>query len=295
MANVSLPQETVHSMGANIRQVLRMTKRYVASYYYSRTERHLFQDVQTYCMFVGHARSGHSMIGALLDAHPQIVVADEVDTLEYIAAGFSREQIWHIVLARAEKQARKGRTKGGRDGKVYSYHVPDQWQGRFHKLQVIGTSKAGISTQRLALQPALLQRLNNTMLDAKVKFVHVIRNPYDTISTMNLRAGRPLANGIERYFANCETLATIRQAVQSTDMFSMKQEDFIADPVTHLQHLCRFLGVEAHEQYIDACTRILYTSPSKSRQHVQWSPDLIDAVRQQSARFDFLDGYTYQD
>ena len=47
----------------------------------------MFETIQLYCMFVGYPRSGHSLVGTLLDAHPDIVIAHELDALRHIRAG----------------------------------------------------------------------------------------------------------------------------------------------------------------------------------------------------------------
>lgn len=52
------------------------------------------------------------IVGALLDAHPNAVIADEVDALQFVAKGFNRDQLVYILLFRAHKlQAKKGRQK----------------------------------------------------------------------------------------------------------------------------------------------------------------------------------------
>jgi hypothetical protein len=53
-----------------------------------------FDDVGTYCMFIGCPRSGHTLIGAILDAHPNVVIAHELDALKYIRYGFGRLQLF---------------------------------------------------------------------------------------------------------------------------------------------------------------------------------------------------------
>ena len=58
-------------------------------------ERELLAGVQTYVLFIGHARSGHSVIGALLDAHRQIVISDE--TLKPIFGGKARISMFEIT------------------------------------------------------------------------------------------------------------------------------------------------------------------------------------------------------
>jgi hypothetical protein len=263
---------------------LRIAKRYVTSYYQSRKHHTLLQNIKTYCMFIGHTKSGGSLLGSLLDAHPDIILADEVNVLRYISAGFSRDQIYYLILAKSQKQARKGRRYSF--GKVYSYLVPGQWQGRFDRLQVIGDSKAGESTQRLAQNPALLHDLQNIVVGANVKIIHIIRNPYDVISTMILRGGRTFGDATQRYFSNCEAIVDIRRRVSNSDMFVVKHEQLIAHPVTRLNEICCFLGVEVIDDYLNACASVLYKSPDKIRYSVQWKPELIDVVKNKINKFD---------
>jgi hypothetical protein len=210
-------------LGLSVAKRLRIARRFVTSLYRSRGERSLFREVRTYCMFVGYARSGHSVVGALLDAHPEAIVPDEVDVLQYVAAGFSRVQIFHLLLARSRRQAGKGRVKGGRDGKTYSYHVPGQWQGCFTRLEVMGDSTAGRTTQRIRARPELVERLQDTMAGTQVKLIHVFRNPFDTISTMNLRSGRPLEDGIERYFTNCATIGALERRLPADSVLHLRR------------------------------------------------------------------------
>jgi len=50
--------------------------------------------LEGYCMFIGYSRSGHTLVGSLLDAHPEMVIAHELDALKYIMAGFGRRTIF---------------------------------------------------------------------------------------------------------------------------------------------------------------------------------------------------------
>jgi len=88
-------------------------------------------------MFVGYPRTGHSLIGSLLDAHPRIVIAHELDALELFQWGFSQRQVFHLLLENSRKMAAAGRSHHG-----YSYGVPNQWQvGRDKEIQKAVVSK----------------------------------------------------------------------------------------------------------------------------------------------------------
>lgn len=272
----------------------RMARDYLTSFVRSRGELRSFRTIASYCMFIGHARSGHSIVGAMLDAHPNVILPDEVDALRYVAAGFSREQLFHILLARSRRQLLKERTKAGRNGTSYSYRVPDQWQGRFSTLKVIGDSKAGKSTQRLAQSPAILDRLRRCLGTVDLRLIHVVRNPYDNISTLMVRGGRTFDNAITQYFANCAALVAIRQRVGDS-LLTIRQEQVILQPGPTLRQLCGFLNIPASDDYVQSCAGILYTSLPKSRHSVPWDDALIDRVRREIEKFDFLAGYAYDE
>ncbi|HEX2980940.1 MAG TPA: sulfotransferase [Anaerolineaceae bacterium] len=267
---------------------------FVRSYYWSRRYTGLFQDVQTYCLFMGHARSGGSLVGGLLDAHPNALIADEVDIFPYVAAGFSREQVFHILLRRSQLQAERGRSKSGREKQAYSYQVPGQWQGKYETLRVIGNRKAGISTQQVRRDPGLFDRLRHLLGNSVIlKTIVTIRNPFDTISTMSLRSGRDLQKGIVTYFANCETIEQQQQHTPPQDVLILRHEDLLANPETKIDRICRFLGIPDYPDYLQACVGILYASPVKSRAKVHWSPELIRTVMAGIEQYPFLNGYSF--
>src|SRR5919109_3407899 len=65
--------------------------------------RSVFRDVQVYCLFVGHGRSGHSIVGSLIDAHPEAVVSDELDAARFITRGFLRDQVLALSVDRSAR------------------------------------------------------------------------------------------------------------------------------------------------------------------------------------------------
>lgn len=263
---------------------------YVASYVASRKDRPRFQEVKTYCMFVGNTRSGGSLTSAVLDAHPNVILADGMDALRFVSAGFRREQIFQILLDHSRRQSKGGRISAGR-----SYLVPGQSHGRAHRLEVIGDVKSAISTERLARDPGLLARLQDTMGDVQVKLIHVVRNPFDSISDMTRRSGRTLESAIQYYVANCKTVADIRRRVGPTSIFVVKNDELIARTEATLRALCDFLGIAVVDGHVDACKRFMCDSSVRSRHLVGWRPELVDAVQSSIIdQFDFVRGYSYE-
>jgi Sulfotransferase family len=252
-----------------------------------------FAHVRTFCFFVGHNKSGTSLLGGLLDAHHAIVLADELDVLRYVDAGFTREQIFHVVERGSRSEARKGRVTARRL-QPYSYRVPGQWQGDTLVPLAVGDSTSGASTRRLGARPDLTGRIRALMPGVDLRLIHVIRNPFDPISLMMVRSGRSFTNAIEHYFAACEALANIRRS-EGAALLPIRYEDFVREPRAGLSLLCAFLGVDPDRDYVDACASIVRPQPDRGRELVPWTRSLIDDVERRLARFDFLQGYVYGD
>ncbi|GBD39617.1 hypothetical protein HRbin37_01900 [bacterium HR37] len=277
-------------IGRVFRTSFELLKVYPKSLYYGFRYKDTFSDIETYCMFIGYPRSGHSLIGSLLDAHPDVIVAQELDALKFLYAGFRKEQILYLILERSMVFAKSG----GKHGK-YNYSVPNQWQGRFRRLRVIGDKKGWSSTLRLRAKPSLLDKLRKTF-NVKLRFLHVVRNPYDTISTMFIKSDNwSLEETIEHYFLLCETVSEVKRRLKEEEVFELRHEDFISNPREYLERLCRFLGVDAGEDYLKDCAGIVFKNPHRSRFDLNWDLKLIELVKARSLSFPFLKGYSYEE
>jgi hypothetical protein len=253
------------------------------------SERAAFEQVERYCMFVGYPRSGHSLTGSLLDAHPDMVVAHELDALRLVVAGVGRERLYSLILRRDREFSRQGRRWEG-----YDYVVPGQWQGRFRRLRVIGDKKGGSSALRLGHRPDALRRLGE-IVRVPVHLIHHVRNPFDNITTMSLRHGWPIDPTIQLYFSLCSTVQRVRSETEPARWIDIRHEDLVAAPREHLARLCRFLHVEHGEAYLDACAGLVLPSPSRSRQGVRWTADDVHRVEKSMRAYDFLQGYAFDD
>ena len=93
-------------------------------------------------MFIGYPRSSHSLVGAILDAHPEIIIPHQYDVIKSwnkyrpSTARKTRMSKYHLFYALhqlSKKEALFGiRSKfpGGKMG-GYSYNVPSLWQGGY--------------------------------------------------------------------------------------------------------------------------------------------------------------------
>ena len=267
--------------------IVKIPFQFLTSLWHTASDRELFADVKTYVLFIGYPRSGHSLVGFLIDAHPSAIVASQTNVFRYLRHGFSPRQSFYCILENSRKVARIGR-----EWRPYSYAVPNQWQGRFDKLRIVGDC-TGLT--RVRRNPSLLKTIHDKLPGIDLKLIHVIRNPYDNISTMTRVRRAQLTPTIEVYFSMCDVVEQIKRQVNPGAIYDFKHEDLIADPKTALRGLCGFLGLTAEQRYYEDCATIIFKSPRKTRSDMNWSPETIAAVEQQANRFSFLRGYTYND
>lgn len=256
-----------------------------------------FRELETYCMFVGYPRSGHTLIGALLDAHPDMIIAHELNALEFLKKGYSHHQVFHLLL-----QQSKAFYQAGSEWMGYSYRVEGQWQGRYRTLKVIGDKRGGTSSKILSANPELLDRIQSFC--DKLRLLHVIRNPYDNITTMIKRreakrnmtfSSKDLHRKVDHYFNKTAEIAKLK-TIESTNILDIYVEEFIENPKSELARICTFLGVDFDQDYINNCAGIVFQQSRKSRHKIDlWSSDNIALVQERINEFDFLERYTFNE
>ena len=266
-------------------------RRSLRSYYYAERYQSALRELDAYCMFIGHARAGGSLVGALLDAHPEAVIADEIDVLGLMQLGWSRDRILASLIPSSRTQARWRHTPPG-TGRTLPNPVSGQWQGRFVRLSVTGSSRAGLTTRAVADQPSLLDAWRSILGPVSLRAIHVVRSPYDAISQMILRSGRGFDSGIERYFSNCQAVTRVRSLLAPDEVLLVRYETLVDDPRGWLRRCCAHLGLVPSDEYLEA-TASLVRPRTPHRLELPWSPAHVADVARQSERFDFLAGYDF--
>ncbi len=278
----------VAALSRRLGETLDLPRAFVTSLADGARSRHRFDAVETYCMFIGYSRSGHSLLGSLVDAHPDAVIAHELDALRLFHLGFRKSQVYSLILER-ERQRALGVRSSGR----YDYAVPRQWQGRYRELRVIGDKKGGRSTRRLGSDPGLLDRVRR-ILGTRLRIIHVVRNPYDNIATMYQRRNAPLDHRVEYYFSLCRTVSDLKQRLDPAEVIDIRHEDVVSDPASSLTRLGAFLGLDMSTEYIEDCASILFPSPRQTRGRAPWTDELITKVAREIDEFEFLRGYCFR-
>ena len=249
-------------------------------------QRGVLKDIKTTFLFIGYQRSGHSIIGSFLDAHPNVVCSHEQHFMRYVLARFSLPQIYSLIIANSRR--RRGRRISGH----YSYDVPGQWQGKFRCLKAVGDKQGEGTTLALGRRPWLLDRLLRPS-SSRMKFIHIVRNPYDNIATIAKRNNISLEHAAEYYFSLCSINKGIISRISEEDFLEIKHENFVHATTANLSAICNHLGVDAESGYLNDCARLVYASPHKSRLAASWSRELKKLVEYRVESFPFLHGYVF--
>ena len=248
-----------------------------------------FKDLSAYCMFLGYPRSGHSLVGSLLNAHPEIVMAHELDALSLIDKGITRYQLFQKIL-----DADQTFVQSGAQWKEYNYKVPEQWQGKYRKLRIIGDKKGGRSALILQNNKSLLNKLASTV-DLPIYIIHVVRNPFDNIATMSKKNFLSLPQSVDMHLKRCRFIWNFNRQHEDINFLTVHHEKIIASPENEIKRLCEFLNVEAGDSYIKDCSSIVFKGPSKTRATVDWNKDLIMRVQKAIQEIPFLSEYDFDE
>jgi hypothetical protein len=252
-----------------------------------------YGDLHAFCLFIGYPKSGHSLVGALLDAHPDVVIAKATNPLALVAVdGMPRDEAFALLLESSREEALRGRKQN-----KYRYTVEGQWQGRARTLRVLGDKFSDRTTKRIAKSPDALAVFRREV-GVPLRLIHVVRNPFDMVARI---AKQKIREGSDeerraRATAYIGRLAEINDGVIAAGehpVLIVHQESVIETPRRELTRICGFLGVEAESGYLEACAAIVFPSAQRTRDLLDWSPAQMAAVEQVIDRHSFFERYIF--
>lgn len=275
-----------------------------------------FSFMQTMLLFIGYPRSGSTLLGSLLDAHPAMVVANEYNLVfklkNFTSNKKTREDVFSELYKNSVLEASKEQRAANKKY-FFHYHVPGLWQGKTKgPLKVIGDKKSSATTRALESTKVhnSFEELSR-LVKLPIKFIHLIRNPYDNIATMALRAAHPgsrmkaqklenykldnrqvLEHQTNIYFSLIDKNINLRKRF-GDNVLDVHYSYFVRKPKRHLKRLCAFLDVTCTTDYIDACRKIVFKNETYTRRHVVWDDELKQRIADKIKSVEFLENYTY--
>ena len=173
--------------------------------------------VEKFVFFVGYPRSGHSIIGSFLDAHPNMVIAHEFMLLRkwrqfnLKKTGHNKLQnktyLFNALYQSSVHNSDTGWRSRDRDSKNYTLNVDSPWMGKYDRhISVIGDKSGGMTTLAYIDSPGNFtlhyKQLKETV-GVPIKVLYGVRNPFDLVSTSALYdVGRKTRNTTQEKFVS---------------------------------------------------------------------------------------------
>ena len=123
----------------------------------------MYDGVETFVMFIGYPRSRHSLVAALLDAHPEIIIPHEYNVLKnwrrkfqssiLIQKNLQKYILFYELHQLSTKQALfhfRAKSSFQTENVSYNYYVPGLWQGGYQN-RIKVTLKGKVTTFSMIL------------------------------------------------------------------------------------------------------------------------------------------------
>lgn len=276
-------------------------------------------DPEVFVQFAGFPRSGHSVLGSILDAHPDALLAHELDAMGLLRAGVPLPEILALVRANTEAFERHGRWWNG-----FRHAVPGAAGGASARPLVMGDKKGDWALRHHMAEPGLLDALRRALGGRRAAWIAVVRDPYDNVATLSLRRGhrydrarieapsearfavrlaklrdregvacRVLPEMVEDYAALCAGLADLKARTDPADWHELRHDRLRVDPEGTVAGLLRFLGLGEACGFAARAAAVVRREPSRTRDAIDWPPEARRAVDALVERHDFLRGFAF--
>lgn len=283
-------------------------------------DRYQVDHVEKFVLFIGYPRSGHSIIGTMMDSHPNMIIANEFQLVRALMSEASRRRVtkpglYNALYLNSRAEMVYGeRGKEGLKRKGYLLAMNSSFQGHFDsKITIIGNKEGGATTKHYHAHPARVTAALKWLkhkVGIPIHVLHVVRNPYDMVATHALyvagEGGRKyeaseakkldnpplLENTAKQIFFRAEAVTSMTKLL-NLRVLLIHHEDMVNEPKQTMLQICKFLKVNCTEDYLESCKEKAYHSVSRTRDLVVWTQHLRERVDSEIKHFTFFSGYTF--
>jgi hypothetical protein len=213
-----------------------------------------FTNVTNYVMFLRYKRSGSALLANLLDAHPNIVFVRNEELFakwpRWKEQGPERmfDHLYNCTLRYKEKPF-----------SANGYTYPIEGVGYTKEPLVIGHKSSTRRMMELA-QDLDKFRAFEEFVGVPLKFVHLVRNPYDMVNArwQQKEFRRKKADLFPIIEHLSEQLAMNRiMRGKAEDYYQIHYEDIVHDTKKEMWALCSFLGVGVSLVHLERCEALV--------------------------------------
>ena len=279
-------------------------------------DRNDMSSMKYFVFFIGWPRSCHSIVGSILDAHPNVIIAHEFYLFTQLSKHkellSNRSRLYNELYRNSYVSAAKGWRTSKKTQKGYSLDV-GSWQGRFTKLEVIGDKCGGDAPRMYAWNKEKFKTLYQQLsvnVKVPIKVLHIVRNPFDMIATTALYIGSGIPEvkynaTVAKKYSNRRVLRgaadsvlhvakAISEMIPDLELSSLEIhcDNLITHPTETIYDLCRFLNLECSPDYVQTCADKIFRNVSATRHLVEWNPDTLPLLINRTKTFPFFSRYS---
>jgi len=270
-------------------------------------------DLKSFLVFIGHPISGHTLVGSIIDAHPQAIVSHEYKVFEKTRTFLRRRDGARTMMR--EILGNSYSRRNGRMQTMYNYTIPG-WSGRATNLTIVGDKAGGgftLFVKKLPNKMVPFLELGR-LVQLPLKVMHVVRDPLDQIATY--RISKPMFSHVTNLEEECycgepdstnpifsgkmdpwklalDNYDTNNHLISrgELDVFTSHHDDMNADPVTETRRIITWLGFPECRAYERAVDNMVQHSSRRASDHVDWTVAQLTRVLEVVKRTPFLSRY----
>ena len=219
-----------------------------------------------YLFFVGHARSGSTLLGQIINSHPNCLVSNEFRALDLV---IKESRNINDVMLMAAKDAHRLFNTGLENHKNYNIkRFQKKWKNsdflredpifKKKQIQVIGDKKAG-STTRLYVshKNKFLKFLRS---NSNIFFIKIERNIHDTCKSYvksHPHEAKDLAGAIEEISYMDNKSNDFLSIIDDKHKYIIKYEELINSPVTEISNVFKWLELSHSPEITNPISKLV--------------------------------------
>lgn len=237
-----------------------------------------------FIMFCGYPRSGHTLVAAIINAHPNMICSNQLNILNTIDER-SKESLLQEIRA--------SRNSGWKETTMITSSAKND-------IMAIGDKTGHRTITTLIEKPGKLNALKS-VVDMPIKWVHVVRNPFDNLATwarLNHRNRKvkkdikdELDEVIEKYFDLNRKIDELH--FSEKEIMVLYHEDVVDLLGYVLEDICKYFEVPFNDQWRENCGRVVWKKPRITRRDIEWRDYQIDKVNEIIDLYPWLIGYEF--
>jgi len=227
-------------------------------------------------LFLCPVRTGHTLISSLLNFHENIAMSIEYNLLnKFIYPEKHKKLSKNKMFSKVVKDFSIDRSveKGG-----YEYEIKNMKKD----IKVIGDSMAGVKYNSLLYKDDNYEEFLS-FIELPIYFISVYRNPFDVIQSSHEMNNCGIGYNTSVFLYNMHLI----EKLVNENTFTLYLEDFIDDPKLWLKNILSFLELECSDNYLNLCSKKVFSKPNKRFIESEWTPQNISLVN------DFIYNNTY--